>query len=357
MDKYLSKKIKVLSFLAMIMVVFLHAYISDIKSLSGTINFSKGYALCFQYFFSQGITRVAVPFFYLFSGYLFFLNMEGTIKEFVTKFKTRLTTLALPYLLWSLWALVIYYVLQTIPQSKDFFTNKLIKNYTFSELSYTIFIDPIAYQLWFIRDLVVLVLLSPIVWLLVKYLKYAIVPVLVFTWCIDFNFILFSNEALLFFVVGALFSLDEKKILQINLASNHKNYLFLWLSIVFCKTLLFYFDYDENAVVMTVFLKTSIVVGILAIWSSYDFLFENKKDEIGHKFNMLVSFSFFIYVFHEPVLTIIKKACFYVMGKDEFASFSIYLVAPILTICASLFVGYFLKQITPKFYNLITGGR
>jgi surface polysaccharide O-acyltransferase-like enzyme len=356
MDKYLSKKIKVLSFLAMIMVVFLHAYISDIKSLSGTINFSKGYALCFQYFFSQGITRVAVPLFYLFSGYLFFLNMEGTIKEFAAKFKTRLKTLALPYLFWSLWALVIYYALQTIPQSRDFFTNKLIKNYTFSELSYTIFIDPIAYQLWFIRDLVVLVFLSPIVWLLVKYLKYAIVPVLVFTWAIDFNFIIFSNEALLFFVLGAFFSLYEKKLVETDFSTNHKLYLFLWLTLNFCKTILFYMDYD-NAIVLTFLLKTSIIMGVLALWSLYDFLFKNRHSEIPDKFNLLIPFSFFIYVFHEPTLTIIKKACFYIMGKTEFASFAIYIIAPFLTIFISCFIGYYLKQWTPKFYKVTTGGR
>jgi surface polysaccharide O-acyltransferase-like enzyme len=356
MNTYLSKKLAFLSGLSMIMVVFLHGYNPVVKSLTETVSFGRDYSLCCQYFFSQGITRVAVPLFYLFSGYLFFLKTTGTRTEFTTKFTTRLRTLVVPFLFWSFWGLFFYFILQSVPQARDFFTNKLIKDYSLSELAYTFFIDPITYQLWFVRDLFVLVVLSPIIWVLVKRAQYVTLPLLVIAWCMDFNFIIVSPEALLFFTLGALFSLNEPILLLQNASKNAAIYMVIWLGLTATKTLLYYLNYDEPTVV-TLLLKSSIVAGILALWSVYDALFKEGKRAIPAYIDRILPFSFFIYAFHEPTLTIVRKVCFFIIGKETFVALVVYFVAPVLTIGISVFTGFYLKQWTPKFYKVITGGR
>lgn len=77
MNKSLSKKITIISFITMIMVVFLHANNLVINLKAGNIKINRGYNSFIQDFFTQGITRVAVPIFFIISGYLFFLNVEG----------------------------------------------------------------------------------------------------------------------------------------------------------------------------------------------------------------------------------------------------------------------------------------
>ena len=71
----------------------------------------------------------------------------------------------------------------------------------------------------------------------------------------------------------------------------------------------------------------------------------------------IASFSFFIYAFHEPVLTMIKKGMFYVTGMSEIMSLMNYFLVPAITILLGFLLGRFLKKNTPSFYNIITGGR
>lgn len=123
-------------------------------------------------------------------------------------------------MLWSFWGLAFFFILQQVPQSKSFFTNDLIANYSFTKVLDTLFLNPIPYQLWFLRDLIVLVLFSPIIYLLIKHLKW--IPLIVF--------------------------------------------LILWLDL-----------FDNNTVLAGLIHKTSIVFGIMALWSAYDLLMKHKE--------------------------------------------------------------------------------
>lgn len=355
MNDYLSEKIKVLSFLLMIMVVCLHSYNLVVISVSGTTILNTGYSLFIQDFFSQGILRIAVPLFFIISGYLFFLKTTGTLVEFKLKWRKKIKTLVLPYLFWSLWGLLFYCALQTIPQSKPFFTKELIRDYSGIQLLTTIFIKPIPYQLWFVRDLMVMVLLSPLIYTLIKYLQFFAVLILFGLWLFDIDLQVIANQALFFFVLGAYFSRYKSNLLLKDFSKKYWIYTCIWLAIVLCRTILAYINF-ENTILLNIIYKVSILIGIPAIWSLYDFLFKNKKVS-NYPFYFVTSFSFFLYVFHEPLLTIIKKVLFTLMGKGELASVSIYVIAPLLTIPMSIFIAYYLKQITPKFYQLITGER
>ncbi|MBP4137804.1 acyltransferase family protein [Flavobacterium geliluteum] len=201
MNEYLSVKLKLISFFSMIMVVFLHSYNLVINLTSGTVLVDQGYSTFIQNFISQGIARVAVPLFFSISGYLFFLNSRGELKEFILKFNKRLKTIVIPYLFWSIFCLLLFLIMQSIPQLAIFFTNKHVIDYTVSEFISSVFINPIPYQLWFLRDLMILVVLSPILFYLIKKFSYFALVVFMVAWFLDFNFIFFSNESLLFLLL------------------------------------------------------------------------------------------------------------------------------------------------------------
>jgi len=356
MNNYLSEKFKVISFLAMILVVVLHSYNAVVKSLAGNIVLTKGYSLFIQNFFSQGVSRIAVPLFFAISGYLFFLNINGNVSEFFTKIKKRIRTLVVPYLFWSLWALGVYFALQCIPQSKPFFTNNLIKDYTPSQLLYTVFIDPIAYQLWFIRELLIILLLSPVIYWLLRYLKWSIVMVCIILWYLNVNYIFVYNEAVMSFVLGGFFSVDQRRLLLNDFSSKGFFYFFIWISILLCKTILMHLGAHTDDILIDLLHKTGILTGIVAVWSMYDTLLK-KQDLTTSRMYSILPFSFFLYAFHEPILVIFKKGLFYLIGKGEMASLLIYIIAPLVTILLSLFIGFNLKRFLPKVYAVITGGR
>lgn len=337
------------------MVVFIHSVNISDKIVSGNIILEKGYSSFIQTFISDGICLIAVPLFFAISGYLFFFNLEGTLDEFLSKYKKRLKTLLVPYLFWSIGILLFFFVLQLVPQTISLFSNRLISDYSSRELLRTIFLEPIPYQLWFLRDLMILVLVSPIILWLIKYLRVVALLIFGITWYINFDYIIFSNEALLFYFFGAAFGISKKKLLQIDFSKHSLIYISFWLLIVLIRTLLIHIEF-QNILILNAFKCTGILTGIVAIWSLYDYMLKD-KDLSKYKFYGFLSFSFFIYAFHLTVINIIKKGGFNLFGKEELASLIIYITAPLLTIGLSIIVGYYLKRFVPKFYGLITGGR
>lgn len=356
MNKYLSDKLKVISFFSMIMVVYLHSYNLVIKMNGDSQLINQGYNSFIQDFFSNGVTRISVPLFFIISGYLFFINIEkGFINEFLVKYKKRVYTLVLPYLLWSIFGVLFYLILQSIPLSKPFFTKELIKNYSVTELLYVIFCKPIPYQLWFVRDLIILIFFSPIIFWSLKYFKYITFLLFLMTWLFGFNYVLFSNEALFFFTIGSYFSLKRIDPQKLKLKDQYLIFIVSWILLILCKTVLAYIGYENNWILITLH-KTSIMFGILSIWFLYDKLFKNKDVSIVKVYSIF-QYSFFLYAFHEPILTVFKKVLYSILGKSEFSSFIIYLFAPAFTILVVLLCGFCFKIILPKFYYLTTGGR
>lgn len=355
-NKFLSDKLKAISFLLMVMVVFLHSYNLEIKFTTGSGLIEKGYNSFIQDLISQGVTRIAVPLFFIISGYLFFLSFKNSsLTEFFSKYKKRSKTIVLPYLLWSIYGILLYLVLQLIPFSKPFFTNELIVDYSVNQLLNRIFINPIPYQLWFLRDLIVLIIFSPILYWLIKYFKFYIISIFLITWFFQLNYLIFSNEALLFFALGAFFSIKKINIQKTKVKKRNVIFSIIWISLIIIKTSLVYLNF-ENEWLIKILHKSSILIGIISIWLIYDVIFK-KTDIAKTKYYQLFQYTFFLYAFHEPVLTIFKKAFYYILGQSELSSLLIYISVPLVTIFVSILIGFITRKIIPKYYYLMTGGR
>ena len=90
MDKYISNKIKNISLFMTFFVVILH---SNNLEKSNVVNLNS----VVQNFIGQGIVRVAVPIFFLISGYLFFYNFVPSMEKWKYKFKSRFHSLVYLY--------------------------------------------------------------------------------------------------------------------------------------------------------------------------------------------------------------------------------------------------------------------
>ena len=115
------------------------------------------------------ITEICVPLFFVLSGYLFFLNCpeKPTAAYFGDKLKRRIFTLLIPYLIAVIIAFVCYWAAGRYAPS-------LVSGYFGDKLYDPVFVfwtGPINLSLWFIRELMVCCLLSPLVWLLVRYTR------------------------------------------------------------------------------------------------------------------------------------------------------------------------------------------
>lgn len=156
------------------------------------------------------------------SGLLFFTRLEKWNREiWVGKLKTRIKSLLVPYLIWNTIAFFVYYSVQC------FKVHGIISfiGCFLNEGGLGIFWNshggwmPIDFPLWFIRDLMAVVLVSPLVYLLVKKKWVGILTISVFAifhisglWPIDNGL---SSKAVLFFVSGAYLQMHKKDVLTV----------------------------------------------------------------------------------------------------------------------------------------------
>ena len=334
MNTYLSNKLKILSLIAMVLVVFIHSY-----------------------FISQGVARVAVPIFFTISGYLYFLSYKSTVNDYITKTKKRLKTLVLPYLLMSFFIVLSYtFILDPlfghyINKSINIFHNSI------TDTLRVIFIDPLPYQLWFLRDLILLSFLSPFIYYLLKYLKIYFILILIFLWLpiTSFSFYIFSNEAILFFSLGAYLTTKQDILLQIR--KRRVNYFFTitWLLILIIKSVVD-IKLGINNTFSCILLKISIIWGGVAVWTLYDICIN--KEGVNKCLLKNSTYSFFIYLIHEPLLlSTLKKLSSLIIKKNELFLLFFYFFNAFLTIVICIIIAKVLRKYTPKLYSIITGGR
>ncbi len=155
LDQTLSRTFDWLRFPLALLVVYLHIApnLTVLQSEYGTSS---------PYFWManiiNNIANLAVPSFFLMSGYLMSFNMTSfSFNVYFKKLKRRGLTLLVPYLIWNLLCLAYMYITCQITEFPGW---------------RSVFIDPLNFPLWFIRNLIILNLLYAIIWIMARYFKW-----------------------------------------------------------------------------------------------------------------------------------------------------------------------------------------
>lgn len=93
MNQYLSDKLRILSFISIVLVLYIHSQFTADEIASMCLN---NYV---QNFWSGMIGRCAVPLFYIISGYLFFMKIPNGMVSILGKIRKRMRTLLVPYII------------------------------------------------------------------------------------------------------------------------------------------------------------------------------------------------------------------------------------------------------------------
>jgi surface polysaccharide O-acyltransferase-like enzyme len=102
-QEMISRKITVLSFIAMISVVMIHSH------AIGAIENPASWCVFIQSFFMRTATNWAVPFFFIVSGYFFASRNINNFKKsgYFRLMRKKYSSLFIPYILWALIGTVI----------------------------------------------------------------------------------------------------------------------------------------------------------------------------------------------------------------------------------------------------------
>lgn len=345
-----SIRINLLRLYMIILIVFIHGYIG-INHVHINIGFNY-----FQTILSQVYARIAVPIFFLLSGMLLFKNYELNYFLYFRKLKSKIRSLLIPYLAWNIIVAILFLILQGIPSLKSYSNGNLkpLISYHLSDWAILFAVKPIATQFWFIRDLILLNIIAPLFFFLAKYLKlFSVIPFFIL-WIINPEYRIFNlnYEAIFFFHIGALLVFYPNW-----LASQKYKKLYLTMLILF---ILFAIGdaylYINKVNYFYQIHKLFLLFGVFPTF--YLTINTAFLDKLPKRLNSLFVFTFFIYAFHEPMLTFLKRIMVkFIYPSSDFAYIFIYLTAIILSILISILTAFILRKFAKPIYNILTGNR
>lgn len=314
----------------MILVVMMHCVIT--VDIAGN-NYLRD--LVFSTF-----TRIAVPVFFAISGYLLFQHYN------LNKIASRTRTIFIPFLLWSIITIAIFAFLQYVPFLSSYFNNNF--QLTFESVFARIFINPLNGALWFLRDLYILVLLSPIIRFINKSrLCSDIVLLCLFIIWIIQPFV-FLTESGLFFYMGTYFASRKDLKFNLKLNGNVLFYIFIFLCLILP---VFYTESNK-----TILIKGLVILGCATIYfNERAFL---KDNHINRYLDSFKRYSFFVYALHQIVCQFIKKVLIQMIPTYNIASI---ILIYILTVCWTIVICICMQKVLmivmPKGVKLLTGNR
>lgn len=351
MNKRESEVLNITRFVMSVFIVFFHAHTSvqmynyweDLPVYRGVVRV-----------FSLQIGEMGVPTFFLISGYLFFRNYQQTWMCYKDKILKRFYSLFIPYMFWNTFIIGAYYMAESIPSILDLFNDggkKLVHDFNWCDFlhAFGAYKDgrPILTQMWFIRDLFLLALCSPVVYFLVRYMKFVAI--------LFFGVIWFMKQevpnwesGLLFFTIGAYLSISGKSLTEE--IRKIANYLFI------ITPLLVVADFLLNGTILGFYVhRTLVFVGVFFVVALIIWLVERNKIR---NVVFLTSGSFFLYVIHDPMIRFIRKATLlFVNHASEFQMIAIYFLSVTIDILIAYVLFWCLQKYLPGILKWITGGR
>ena len=339
---HISSVIKHLRLVLMVMVVYIHSKPVPRGTFGAYDN---------VYDIVSGILcSVAVPLFFVFSGYLFFAGGEFSAASYVAKLKKRARTLLLPYVIWSLAFILLLFVFQRIAPAQFSNSFPLVSEFSAGDWWNAMWVNPIQYQFWFLRDLMVTIVLSPLIWALVRYLKLFAVAALGIPFLLSVSIPVpgLGLSSLFFFSLGAFFSLFKVDFVQISRRCFYP-VLIVYVLLVAASIVLGKADRLGGAV---------HGLGIIAGLFCYIGLADRFSSCLGKLPEVFYSSSFFIYAFHGiPILfamRILEKGG---LLSSPARAIGAYFIVPVLIIAVSIILYSLLRKLMPRLTGLITGGR
>lgn len=362
-ENHQSKVVNAMRFPLITLVVLFHLYPPEEEITSSFTS----YNIISTFFSAHGIARLAVPTFFLISGYFFYYHLKEWNKSvYIIKLRKRINTLFIPYILWNGLPILGIITARWLTGMTNGSSLSMIKEFGDSISWERAFWDcgtikghPFDVPLWYIRDLMVCSICSPLIYYFIKrtgllYILLIGCLYLTNTWL---NIAGFDSRAWLFFSIGAYLSLNN-----INMVCMLHRYTIFIIPIAIA--LLVITTYYNNALtsIQPILNNLFLLFGVTSLIGGISYLV---RKGLVRNVPFLTKSVFFIYAFHMlplPGISSITALCKNIIGRSivetQVLTYFVQLVmCPIMVLCACLAIFYIMHRFTPKLLSVITGQR
>lgn len=348
---YFSKKITLLNVLSTLLVVILHAKPQERFGLPLDISQPFIYMIWV-------LTQAAVPLFFFISALLFYRNCS--MSDIPRKLCSRFWSLVVPYILWNSLFVGIFWGITHVNYLHSMMNMGAVLN-TPKEIIIAI-ITARYTVLWFVKDLIILSLLSPIIVLLLRNKGVAVLAQVIFITLpiVLPNYVMIGYEHTvnwlpIYFmgaIIGSTFSYEESEN-RINLASMP------WLTkktkwiVGTCSTILFVSLYISALRGEDYFYLYRLIAPI-CIWFLTDILLHRYINET-FQVKTWMSYCFVIYCAHQFLLNVVEKIFVLATTPTSFTLNFMFIACPIVVIGSIILICHLTHD--TKVYKILSGGR
>lgn len=317
------------------------------------------------------ISRVAVPLFFILSGYYFFNKTDFTAYTYLRKLQRRIKTIVIPYLLWNLIAIIPFYnfilfmfrdipFTFSIPSTYQIFWNYDLyasNSITSNSFDNGFLTHPANMPLWYIKELMVLFIFAPLLYFILTKTNYLFFGLLII--CTIFkkwpSFIPFSYSAVLFFSIGAYISI--KKLTLSDVAAKLKRINKYFFPILFTTI-----SFTTCCRIETFGLKYIFYLSLaIFLFNIFTRLAESKYCNILESLSHYVFFAFCIH--YTDIFRTITKIPLDKLFHNNIVENSILLsilsfyLYPVCVLAFCVITQYAIYKISPKVVYILTGKR
>ncbi len=344
---YNKTKISIISFVLVIMILYVHGIYSGVESFC-LANIVKCIISRLSY-------RVINPTFFTISGFLFFKGINAAADCF-PKIKKRVRTIIVPFILWNLIYIAESIAFSKTPIIKEFFKADIISEFQTLQggLRY-ILLDPAAFHLWFLRDLIVYIAITPLIFWCIKKIGWWVFCIMLIATPPIMTLFEFFHFDIAFFIVGGTVALRS------SLESVHT---FLSKPIVIISALFYFslsviwdFWFPEEFCGQEYLSIFFSICGMITLWRGYDWLAKRTNLSNNRFILSLTGYSFFIYLFHEPILFAVMQLGWITLGFNSISVTFLYIVNPFVIIFIGVCIAKIFKILSPTAYSILVGGR
>ena len=372
-EKLRSESLNLLRFPLAVVVVMIHTFSSAGLKLQGQQLSFDAFAV-FQeinHFIDGFLRGQSVPIYYFISGYVFFLGVTLNRETYRRKLHNRMKTLLIPYLIWNTLTLLQILLYRT-PPFRSFFPGLASAelNLTLSgvlnclwDRTHSIFLlpesthsasfYPMNYPLWFIRDLMIVVLCAPLLYYLLRRMRHYFVCLIGLLWFLkDYvpALAVYGQllTALFFFSWGAYMSISRKDML-VEFGRYFRPSVVLYVLLGLLHVASAHWLPEASTTIK----QLNVLVGLIFAYNLASWLL---RRGICRPNAFLASASFFIYVAHSLVLNNTLKSLFVVIAPaSELTLIGTYLLALVLTVGGLLLAFWLLRKYAPGLLRVMTG--
>lgn len=332
-ERVVKNKISIISFVCCLLVIWIHTYNLEMYGIDSEGDKISKIVWLIETFWDQ-IVRVAVPTFFLLSGYLFFRSFS--IADLIRKLRSRVRSILIPYIVWCTLYYLYYVILSNVPFVRNYVS---IETVNLSLMDWLSALWPKAYYtLWFLQNLLIFIAITPVFYILLKNRKR--IPVgsmVVLLLIINGNLGLVTlPSGLDMFAVGSYLAINHQGI------EYYRNKTLTGI----CFPLMFILF----ATKLMAFNNIGMMAFLITLWFSLDYF------DLEIDLPWWIKITFFIYVFHDFALEILENIWLMVGGVSPLMAFLDYLFMPWITVLISVLVASIMRH-NRLIWNVLSGWR